>query len=57
MFVTATAGLVVNLGMMKILHQDVGGSVHGHSHDHGGHGHAAHGHGGNINVRVGRVWS
>ena len=55
MFVTATCGLLVNLMMMKILHQDVGGSLHGHSHAGGdGHGHAAHGHGGNINVRVRR---
>lgn len=52
MFITATAGLCVNLMMMKILHQDVGGSVHGHSHSHGGHGHGAHGHGENINVRA-----
>jgi solute carrier family 30 (zinc transporter), member 2 len=36
MFIVATLGLGVNLGMMKILHS--GGGGHGHSH--GGHGHA-----------------
>ena len=41
MFITALAGLLVNLGMMKILHQDVGGHG-GHSHSHGGHSHGAH---------------
>jgi zinc transporter 2 len=41
MFITATAGLVVNLCMMKILHQG-----HGHSHG-GGHSHGSgHSHGG-----------
>ena len=51
MFATATAGLCVNLGMMKILHQG-----HGHSHGGGGgdHGHS-HGGGGassNLNVQA-----
>jgi zinc transporter 2 len=41
MFVTALLGLLVNLGMMKILHQDVGGHG-GHSHSHGGHSHGSH---------------
>ena len=38
MFIVATLGLLVNLAMMKILHQDVGGggSLHGHSHAGGG---------------------
>ena len=55
MFITAVCGLCVNLMMMKILHQDVGGGGHGHSH--GGHGHShggGHGHGENINVKVTR---
>jgi zinc transporter 2 len=39
MFATATAGLCVNLGMMKILHQG-----HGHSHGGGGGGGGDHGH-------------
>lgn len=51
MFITAVAGLGVNLGMMKILHQ---GGHHGHSHAGGG-GHS-HGGGGddhdNLNVRA-----
>jgi len=48
MFITATAGLLVNLGMMKILHQ--GGSHHGHSHaGGGGHSHGDHE---NLNVRA-----
>ena len=51
MFITAAAGLCVNLMMMKILHQDVGGGSHGHSHA-GGHGHSHGGDGDNINVRV-----
>ena len=47
MFVTAAAGVVVNLAMMRILHQG-----HGHSHGGGGGGHG-HSHGeGNINVRA-----
>ncbi len=51
MFATATGGLVVNLLMMKILHQ-------GHDHGHGGHSHGGkgHSHGGhdedNINVHA-----
>ena len=61
MFIVATLGLLVNLAMMKILHQDVGGggSLHGHSHAGGG----GHSHGGgsgsasasdseNLNVRA-----
>ena len=46
MFVTATFGLLVNIGMMRVLHQ--GGGGHGHSHG-GSHGHS---HGANINVQV-----
>jgi hypothetical protein len=63
MFFTATAGLGVNLAMMKILHQGHGHS-HGGGHSHGSHGHGGHGHGGaakkpsaaeeeeNLNVRA-----
>ncbi len=39
MFITAAAGLLVNLAMMKVLHQG-----HGHSHGGGGGGHG-HSHG------------
>jgi hypothetical protein len=43
----------VNLLMMKVLHQDVGGGDHGHGgHGHGGHGHSHGGDGENINVKV-----
>lgn len=64
MFITATAGLFVNLAMMKILHQGHGHGHGGHGHSHGGgghgHSHGGHGHGGgeasteedNINVRA-----
>jgi hypothetical protein len=53
MFITAICGTAVNLMMMKILHQDVGGGGHGHSH--GGHGHSHGGAGENINVKVCRL--
>ena len=49
MFITALLGFLVNLAMMKILHQDLGGG-----HSHGGHSHASHGHshGGHANLNV-----
>jgi solute carrier family 30 (zinc transporter), member 2 len=57
MFITAICGTAVNLMMMKILHQDVGGDGHGHSHGHS-HGGHDHGHSGeNINVKVKMPWS
>ena len=42
MFITALMGLLVNLAMMRILHQDLGGGHGGHSHSHGGHSHGSH---------------
>ena len=50
MFIVAALGLVVNLAMMKILHQ--GGGHHGHSHDGPGGGHSHGGGTNNINVQA-----
>ncbi len=48
MFITASAGLLVNLLMMRVLHQGGGGHSHGgHSHGGGGHSHGGHD---NLNV-------
>ena len=48
MFITATAGLLVNLLMMRVLHQGGGHSHGGHSHGGGG----GHSHGGHDNLNV-----